>query len=266
VISCDRSQVDLTQSKAIEQFIEQANADMIVNAAAYTAVDKAEEEPELAYAVNARAPEVMAQTAQKLSIPLIHYSTDYVFNGKNTQPWQESDETDPLGVYGASKLQGEQLVEQSGCQYLIFRTSWVYGTRGHNFLLTMSRLAVREQLSVVDDQVGSPTWSRHIADATALVIAQSLKQNDFWQQYSGIYHLSGASQTSWYGFAKAIFAEMAARGETVPELSAISTEQYPTPAQRPAYSCMDNTKLKQNFSVQLPDWQQSLQLVMDELL
>ena len=266
VNATDRHTLDLSDDDAIRLFIQTYKPDLIVNAAAYTAVDKAETEYDLAMQLNARAPKVMAEEAKKLDIPLIHYSTDYVFNGQNTLPWLEQDLTDPVNVYGKTKLLGEQGIAETGVAHLIFRTSWVYGQRGNNFLLTMKRLATqRDELSVVDDQIGAPTWCRHIADATAHIVAQGVATNNlnqFIQQQSGIYNLTGDGVTSWHGFAKAIFDVLEQQGEKVADLHAIATSAYPTPAQRPHYSCLNNEKLVTTFGITLPDWQDSLDLVM----
>ncbi len=269
VIACDRKQLDLSNGSTISSLIESLKPDMIVNAAAYTAVDKAEAEPDLAMQINAYAVATMAECAKKLAIPLIHYSTDYVFNGDNQTPWLETDNVAPINVYGESKLAGEQAIADSGCQYLILRTSWVYGTRGHNFLLTMRRLArEKDTLSVVADQVGSPTWSRHIADVTSLIIAQSLSaqsNENFWKQHSGLYHLSGSGQGSWYDFANDIFEHLKQQGETVATLNKTTTSSYPTPATRPLYSVMNTDKLAQAFNLRLPDWKDSVALALSEL-
>lgn len=263
IIATDRNSLDLTDNKAIEAVITEVKPDIIVNAAAYTAVDKAESERELAYQINATAPAVMAKQAVSLGIPLIHYSTDYVFNGQGSKAWLESDETDPVNYYGKTKLAGENVIRESGCDYLIFRTSWVYDRRGKNFLNTMLRLAEdRDELSVINDQIGAPTLSWHIADATAQVIAQSLVSEQFWIKNKGIYHLAGGGETSWYGFAEAIFLEKASRGVPTSKLNAILTSEYPTPAKRPANSRLSNEKLMQHFNIQLPHWKQSLTLAL----
>ncbi len=268
VIATDKHNLDLSDDAAIRHFIQLYQPGLIVNAAAYTAVDQAETEQDLAMQINAQAPKIMAEEAKQLGIPVIHYSTDYVFNGQNTQPWLEQDQTDPINVYGKTKLLGEQLIADTGVAYLVFRTSWVYGQRGNNFLLTMKRLATeRDELSVVDDQIGAPTWCRHIADATAQIIAQGIATKNlqqFIQQHSGIYNLSGDGVTSWHGFAKAIFDELEQQGEKVADLHAIVTSAYPTPAKRPHYSCLNNEKLESTFGITLPNWQDSLMLVMKE--
>ena len=264
ITATDRNTLDLTDDDSIRSVIQALKPNLIVNAAAYTAVDKAETEQDLAMQINANAPRVMAEQAKQLDIPFIHYSTDYVFNGQNDKPWTEQDQTDPISVYGHTKLLGEQAIIDSGVAHLIFRTSWVYGNRGNNFLLTMKRLATeRDELSVVNDQIGAPTWSRHIADVTANIIAQAKASKDatqFIEQHAGIYNLSGAGETSWHSFAKAIFELLEQQGEQVAKLNAIPTSAYPTPAQRPLYSCLDNQKLHQTFDIKLPDWQISLDL------
>lgn len=270
VVKTDRNELDLTNQDAIRQTIAQASPDFIVNAAAYTAVDKAESEPEVAMSINAIAVGVMAEEAKRLNIPLIHYSTDYVFDGQSDQAWRETDLVAPINVYGETKLAGERAIQQSGCHHLILRTSWVYGARGQNFLLTMRRLGrERDALSVVADQIGAPTWSRHIADVTAQILAQytgsSAQSDDYWHHHSGIYHLAASGQGSWYDFAKAIFEHLSVQGEKMAVLSKTTTAAYPTPAQRPLFSCMNTDKLAETFSIRLPDWQDSLQLVLADL-
>jgi dTDP-4-dehydrorhamnose reductase len=258
-----RQDLDLSDINAIRSLVSEVKPQLIVNAAAYTAVDKAEDETELARQINAIAPEVLAEQAKLFGIPLVHYSTDYVFDGCKDSPWLETDATGPLSHYGQTKLEGEQAIAASGCDHLIFRTSWVYDRRGHNFLNTMLRLAEeREQLNIVDDQIGTPTWSRHIADVTAQALAQAHKKESFWFENSGIYHLSAAGKTTWKGFAEAIFKFAEQDGRHVPKVTGIPTAEYPTPAKRPLNSLMDNTKLKEHFGLQLPDWQQSLQWVL----
>lgn len=258
-----RQDLDLSDISAIRSLVQQIKPDLIVNAAAYTAVDKAEQEKDLARQINAIAPAILAEEAKQLAIPLVHYSTDYVFDGSKNSPWLESDVTGPLNHYGLTKLEGEQAIIASECDHLIFRTSWVYDRRGHNFLNTMLRLAEeRDQLNIVEDQLGTPTWSRHIADTTAQIVAQSKQDDAFWGKHSGIYHLSAAGQTSWKGFAEAIFKLAELDGRHVPKVSGISTAAYPTPARRPLNSLMDNGKLQQHFGLQLPDWQSSLEWVL----
>lgn len=263
VIATNRTSLDLTDVDKVMDFIRQLKPDLIVNAGAYTAVDKAETEQMLAHQVNAIAPGVLAKLAKELDIPLIHYSTDYVFDGHKVGAWNEQDKPAPLNYYGQSKLEGEQAVSDTGCKYLIFRVSWVYDRRGKNFVNTMLRLAKeKDELNIVDDQVGAPTWSRHIADATAQIILQSKLIPDFWERHSGIFHMSAAGKTSWKEFADKIFELAAHEGMNVPVVHAIPTSAYPTKAERLLNSCMDNSKLVNTFGVQLPDWQLSLQWVM----
>jgi len=269
VVATGRDDLDLTDSGAIEAFVSSVKPDMIVNAAAYTAVDKAETEQALSTKINVDAVATLAQQAKYHDIPLIHYSTDYVFNGNAEQPWRENDTLGPINVYGETKLAGEQAIERSGCQYLILRTSWVYGTRGHNFLLTMRRLGKdKEALSVVADQIGAPTWSRHIADATAQIVAQSLNSEGdtakFWQTHSGVYHLAASGEGSWYDFAAQIFDDLAKKEFSVAVLSKTTTDAYPTPAKRPLYSAMNTDKLFESFGIRLPGWRESVAMALAE--
>ncbi len=247
--------------------VQRFNPDLIVNAAAYTAVDKAEEDTALAWQINAQAPASMASACKTLDIPIIHFSTDYVFDGSSQRPWKETDQTGPLSVYGESKLAGEKVIRESGAKHAIFRTSWVYGLRGHNFLNTMRRLAKEsDTLKIVDDQTGTPTWSRHIAEAVSTFVAMStINRTSFWSEYGGTYHLTNAGQTNWCGFAKAIFAELNARELKVPNVYAITTADYPTPAKRPAYSVLDNSLLYERLGIRLPDWKETLSLVLQDL-
>ena len=263
-----RREADLNQTDTLSAIVRRVEPRLIVNAAAYTAVDKAEEEPELAMAVNGIAPAILAQEAKRLGIPIIHYSTDYVFDGSKDSPYTESDAPSPLGVYGRTKLAGEQAIRATGAAHLILRTSWVYGTHGRNFLRTMLRLfGERETLSVVDDQIGAPTWSRMIAQATAAFAAQCLapKAALRLEETGGIYHLTAGGATSWLGFARAIADADPARAEhRVRELQAIATEDYPTLAVRPRNSRLDCTALRETFGITLPDWRESLLRVMEE--
>ena len=260
VIAADRSVLDLADTSRIRRRVAAIAPDLIVNPAAYTAVDQAESEPERAHAINATAPGELAACG----VPLVHFSTDYVFDGRKDGAYTEADAPNPLGVYGVSKRAGEEAVAQSGTPHLILRTSWVYGRRGRNFLLTMQRLArERDTLSVVDDQFGAPTWSRLIAEATALVAARWLDQRDRVAA-SGIYHLACGGRTSWHGFAEAILADLAACGETgLARLGAIPSSGYPTPAARPANSQLDCSKLAGTFGVRLPDWADALALCLE---
>ncbi len=258
VLALDHASLDLSKPDAIRQAMRHAAPDLIVNAAAYTAVDRAEQEPELAKAVNGVAPGILAEEAQRLNAALVHYSTDYVFDGGKGAPYEEIDATHPLGVYGATKLAGEKAIAAVGCAHLILRTSWVYGARGKNFLLTMQRLArERDELRVVDDQWGAPTWSRMLAEASALMLGQCLHQGRVaarLHDLGGLYHLSAAGQTSWFGFASAIVQH----ADKAPRMTPISTSEYPLPAARPAYSVLNNDKIARRFGIHLPDWRQSL--------
>jgi dTDP-4-dehydrorhamnose reductase len=253
-------ELDLANPEDIATKIRTIQPDIIVNAAAYTAVDKAEQEPELCQAINATAPGILAELARESQALFIHYSTEYVFNGHKTSPYLETDLPQPLGVYGASKLAGEQAIIQVDCPHLILRTTWIYGNRGKNFLLTILRLAAeRAELKIVADQVGAPTWSRSVAEATAQIVAQCAKDRS---NIRGLYNLSAAGKTSWHGFASQIVdryrVQYPHRHLAVQNIQAIPTSEYPTPAQRPAYSVLDNSKVLADFGVQLPDWESSL--------
>ncbi|HWR75856.1 MAG TPA: dTDP-4-dehydrorhamnose reductase [Thiobacillus sp.] len=266
VIAADRNRLDLADSAVIRRSVEAIAPDLIINPAAYTAVDKAESEPDLAHAINATAPGELAQAAAARGIPLVHFSTDYVFDGRKQGAYSEDDAPNPLGVYGATKLAGEQAVQRAGAPHLILRTSWVYGLRGRNFLLTMQRLArERDTLAVVDDQVGAPTWSRLIAEAAALVIARWLDRPD-QTATSGIYHLNCGGRTSWHGFTAAILAHLAKPDEKLASLTAIPSSSYPTAAARPANSQLACDKLAATFGVRLPDWETALALCLEQKL
>jgi dTDP-4-dehydrorhamnose reductase len=261
--------LDLADADSIRHVVQTVKPGLIVNAAAYTAVDKAEQDQATAYAVNASALGFLADEAKKLGAGLIHYSTDYVFPGDASTPYLETDGTGPNSVYGSSKLAGEQAITDSGVPHYILRTAWVYGNRGGNFLLTMLRLMrERELLRVVNDQEGSPTWSRMIAEATALIIAQSLELGRFTPgDRSGIYHLTCGGQTSWFEFASGIREAGLAAGllpETCARLEGIPSSEYPTPAKRPAYSVLNNDKLAGVFGLRLPDWREALGLCVAE--
>lgn len=276
LIGVGRQQLDLAHPELIQQLIEQAAPSLVVNAAAYTAVDKAESEPELAYAINAAAPKQMAEAAQRLGVPLIHISTDYVFDGCKSTPYTEIDPTHPLGVYGQSKLEGEAEIQQvhdqnPAFQYIILRTAWVYGVYGKgNFVKTMLRLgAEREELRVVADQVGTPTWAAEIAKAiTALssrFLTPSLDEDP--AKLSGIYHFTNSGITSWYDFAVAIFEEAKSLGVPLKlkRVIPITTAEYPTPTQRPAYSALANQKIQAILNSPSPQWRQGLRQMLTEL-
>ena len=270
LIALDRHVVDglcgdLSDVDALRATIRQVKPDVIVNAAAYTAVDKAESETELADRVNGQASQVMAEEATTLGAWLIHYSTDYVFSGQGSLPWQESDPVAPVNHYGASKLAGEQAITTSGCKHLIFRTSWVYGARGNNFAKTMLRLAKdRETLSVIADQIGAPTGADLVADVTALAIQQVLKHPEL----SGLYHLAASGEVSWHGYACHVISFAQNNGEqlAVTAINPIETTAYPTPARRPLNSRLDTQKLRDNFSLHLPDWQSGVTRMLREVL
>lgn len=258
-----RSQLNLTDGVALRSFIRTLCPDLIVNPAAHTAVDKAESEPELARAVNAIAPAIMAEEAAKLGAAMIHYSTDYVFDGHKPGAYTEDDATHPLGVYGQTKLEGEDAIRAAGIPYLILRTSWVYGLRGGNFLLTMQRLfKEREQLRIVADQYGAPTWSRMIAEATAQILTQQPFAQDK-DALQGTYHVTSRGRASWYQFAQAILDHSILTGVKRPELIPIPSTDYPTPAQRPTNSVLAGDKLLRSFGLTLPDWGVALGLCLD---
>lgn len=260
VVALDRQALDLANPDAIRAVIREVKPQLIVNAAAYTAVDRAETEPELAQAVNATAPGIMAEEAKRLGAALIHYSTDYVFDGAKEGVYVEDDPTNPLNVYGATKLAGEQAIRASCAAHLILRTSWVYGARGKNFLLTMLRLAKeREELKIVADQIGAPTWSRHIAETTAQILAQRMGQ---WPELDGLYHFTAGGATSWHGFATAI-VELSGIAPK-PRLIPIPTTEYPLPATRPKNSLLSNASLAATFGLTMPDWSVSLRLCMEQ--
>jgi dTDP-4-dehydrorhamnose reductase len=251
VVAVDRAGLDLASPDAIVAKMREIAPAIVVNAAAYTAVDRAERERDLAFAVNATAPGVIAEEAKRLGALVVHYSTDYVFDGGAAQPYTEDAPTGPLSVYGESKLDGERAIAASGADALVFRTSWVYGLSGANFLLTIRRLAAeREELRIVDDQTGVPNWSRAIARATARVLAQGRAA---LRERCGLYHLSSRGSTTWYGFARAILGD-APRPRLVP----IATREYPTPARRPAYGVLATDKFERAFGFVLPEWRDAL--------
>jgi dTDP-4-dehydrorhamnose reductase len=256
---------DLSDPDALRATIRRVNPDVIVNAAAYTAVDKAESETELADRVNGLATQVMAEEAAASNAWLVHYSTDYVFSGQGSTPWQEADAVSPVNHYGASKLAGEQAIIASGCKHLVFRTSWVYGARGNNFAKTMLRLAKdRETLSVIADQIGAPTGADLIADVTALALQQAVLRPEL----SGLYHLAATGEVSWHGYASYVieFAKANAEQLAVTAVVPVETTAYPTPACRPANSRLDTRKLREKFSLHLPDWQSGVTRMLREVL
>ena len=259
VFAMGRSEMDLSKPETLSPVIQEIKPDIIINAAAYTAVDKAESEPELAMTVNGIAPGVIAQEAKKIEAGMIHYSTDYVFDGKTASPYKEEDPPCPLSVYGKSKLAGDKGVMKTGIPHIILRSGWVYSLRGSNFLLTMQKLAqTRNQIKVVDDQTGSPTWSRAIAEGTARILEQcrSASKSKIFS-HSGIFNMSCGGETSWFGFANKILELSGFIKDT--ELISIPTIEYPTPAVRPSNSLLSNRKLKQVFHHEMPHWQDALQ-------
>jgi dTDP-4-dehydrorhamnose reductase len=266
VVAVDRTTINLSDSDSIRAAIAQISPDIIVNAAAYTAVDKAESDQQAAMQINATAPGVMAEEAKKLNALLIHYSTDYVYDGSKEEVYVETDATNPVNYYGLSKLAGEQAIQTTGVDHLILRTSWVYGARGSNFLLTMLRLMKeREVLNVIDDQHGTPTWSRLIAEVTAHIIKQALVERQAQGFNSGVYHLTSSGETTWHGFASKI-AQLALNKEAlkIKTIEKIPTSQYPTPAKRPHNSRISTQALSERFSLILPTWDDALALCMNE--
>jgi len=268
ITGVDREQVDLADPEQTRALVARFEPGIILNAAAYTAVDRAESEPEINYDLNAVAPRMLAEEARKRGALFVHYSTDYVFNGEKPGAWVESDATGPLNAYGAAKLAGEQAVAKAGGKYLIFRTSWVYGPHGNNFLLTMLRLGrERDKLSIVDDQVGAPTTSIALVYATRTVVGGVL-DGRFGEtgEWAGLYHMTCGGSTSWFGFAQAIFQRAAELGMSkAPALTPIATSDYPTPAARPRNSVLSNDKLRTRFGVQLKPWETTLEEVFQRL-
>jgi len=253
---------DFDQPQSLTALLDALRPAVVINAAAYTAVDRAEQDRDAAFRANAEAPGVIARWCAEADVPMVHYSTDYVFDGQGVQPYAVDAPTAPLGVYGESKLAGEQAVREAGARHLIFRTAWVYAAHGHNFLRTMLRVGgEREEVRVVADQIGTPTPAALIADITA----EALRQDD--GRRSGTWHVTAAGQTSWHGFAAEIFQQALAAGliDKAPRVTAITTADYPTPARRPAYSCLSTDTLVQDFGVALPSWQEGVARVIAEL-
>jgi dTDP-4-dehydrorhamnose reductase len=277
VTALGREQLDLSKPEEVRQAIRRVGPRVIVNAAAYTAVDLAEKEETQARSINAEAPRVMAEEAKKIGALLVHYSTDYVFDGTKNTPYVEDDGTNPLSAYGRTKLEGESAIRDSGAAHLVFRTEWVYGRSGKNFLLTILRLASeREELRIVHDQIGAPTWCREIARGTAAVIARALEAGEgSLLNHRGILHMTAGGAISWYGFAEAILQEARAvrtpaswitkatggRAIVTQRVTPITTQEYPTPARRPANSLLANDRLSDEFGVRLPDWRTQLKEV-----
>ena len=282
LIALDRAHLDLARPDQIRKTIRDTHPLLIINAAAYTSVDKAESDENAAYTINAAAPAAIAEEAATIGALLVHYSTDYVFDGAKCSPYGENDPTNPLNVYGKTKLAGELAIRKSGAAHLIFRTEWVYSTRGHNFLLTMIRLmSQREELRIVSDQIGAPTSARQVALGTLAVLKRCFRDGGFHAppDATGTYHMTAGGETSWHGFAQAIHQCLRStprRGTRLSSVSEgrpltdcriapISTAEYPTPARRPPYSVLSNGRLHRNFAVQLPHWQSQLDEVLAEL-
>jgi dTDP-4-dehydrorhamnose reductase len=268
VTAVDYPEIDFTRPDSIREAVRAAQPAVIVNAAAYTAVDKAEAEPALAYAINAVAPGVLAEEGRRLGSILVHYSTDYVFDGTKQGAYLETDSPNPMNVYGKTKLAGDEAIESAGGDYLILRTSWVYGARGSNFLLTMLRLAKeRAELRIVDDQTGAPTSSECIAQATADLLAQLLApQGGGLQGRSGIYNLTNAGETTWFGFAKAFLSKPPeVTGVIASDLIPITTAEFPRPAKRPANSRLSCRRVEEAFGVRMPHWEDALSMVLETL-
>lgn len=268
VVAVDREVVDLTVPDQIRSIVRSVEPDVILNSAAYTAVDRAESEQETAMAINAEAPRILAEEALRSNALLVHYSTDYVFDGSKTSPWTEDDPTGPLNFYGATKLAGEEAIRNVGGRYLILRTSWVYGPHGKNFLLTMLRLGrERESLSVVNDQFGGPTTSIELAHATRAIVDGVLAGTfGAVEDWAGLYHMSCGGTTTWYGFTEAIFARAGALLDgKKPKLTPIASEAYPTAARRPRNSVLSNEKLETRFGVRLRSWESALDIVIGQL-
>jgi dTDP-4-dehydrorhamnose reductase len=280
VAAFDRHELDLLNPDHVRRAIRDVQPNVIVNAAAYTSVDQAESEEKQSRIINVDAPALMAEEAKRIGASLVHYSTDYVFDGSSSLPYAETDQPNPINVYGKTKLAGEEAIRAVGAPHLIFRTAWVYGTKGRNFLLTVLRLATeREELRIVRDQIGAPSWSSEIAKATAEVLLQLSAggQNDP-SRFAGVYHMTAGGKASWFEFAEAILKEASRMPRGIPwfetatkgrplvtrRVTPIPTEEYPTPARRPLYSVLSNSRLKQDFGLELPAWSVQLRAVFAE--
>ena len=270
IVAIDRDELDLADEPAVRAFVRDIRPNLLINAAAFTAVDRAESEPELATAINAVAPKILAEEAKRLKAVFITYSTDYVFDGTGNEPFTEEARPNPLNHYGRTKLEGDRAVASVGGAYLILRTSWVYGARGQNFLLTMLRLAnEREELRIVDDQVGAPTSARSIVEITSRIVRGSSQKQypgnlfERIEANRGLYNLTSAGRTSWFGFAQAIFRQAVL--DRVPRLVPISSNEYPTPAARPRWSVLSGEKLQRTFGLRMPHWESSLTQVLESM-
>ena len=267
VIALDREELDICDLDAIQKTLNELKPGLIINASAYTDVDRAEKETELAMNINARAPGVMAETARKLGAALIHYSTDYVFDGKKNAPYTESDPTNPLNMYGKSKLLGEENIRQAGEAYLILRTSWVYSLRGNSFVKKVLKWSRQNTtLNIVDDQISGPTWARTLAEITSFILAENKKDlRDQLRERCGVYHVAGGGFTSRYEWAKQILAnDPRPTEQTVQAVEPASTEAFPTPAVRPLFSALDCSLSEKRFGLRLPDWRNTLRMAMAE--
>ena len=271
VFATGRNEMNLADPSQIRRVVQQVSPELIINAGAYTAVDKAESDQELAKAVNGIAPKILAEEAKNKGALLIHYSTDYSYSGEiNHRPYLESDSPEPNSAYGKTKLEGDQAIEKSGASHLIFRTGWVYSKRGKSFLRTILTLAKeKKELRIVNDQTGTPTWCRSIAEATCKAIKNLLEKREgslskTVSNISGVYHMTCQGETSWHGFARTILK--LSYPDNMPKLLAISTKEYPTPAIRPTYSVLSNSKLKKNFGIQLPHWEHALKQCLSDVL
>lgn len=269
VVALGREDADFSNPEGLRKYVREINPDVIVNAVAYTAVDKAEENEELAKIINSVSPGVLAEEAVKTNALLVHYSTDYIFDGTKTSSYVETDEPNPINAYGRTKLVGEQVIQSSGCDYLIFRTSWVYASRGHNFLLTILKLAKeRDGLSIVADQMGAPTSARLIAETTILCLYQAVKEKKTEDFSSNLYHLTTSGFTSWHGFASEIVNAISKDLDLqlkVKNIKEIPTTDYPTPANRPINSQLSLLKLERVFNVKMPNWHQALSLCLEDI-
>ena len=280
VLAIDIEQVDLTDLNAITRTVRDFAPNIVANAAAYTAVDKAESEPELARAINVAAPARIAEECARSGALLIHYSTDYVYNGTKSGAYDENDATGPLSVYGRTKLDGDQAIIASGCAHIILRTTWVYDVRGKNFLRTVLRLArEKDELRMVGDQFGAPTWARGLAESTTIILAKSLERRNAAGAWNGgLFHLTAAGQTSWAGFAQAILEDYEALLDwpadsdefggplKAKRVVAITSEQYLSPARRPRNSVLSNAKVRAAFGIVMPDWRSQLRLAMQDAI
>lgn len=262
ITALGRQELDLTDQLALRSAIRAIKPDLVVNAAAYTAVDKAEVEHELAMSINGVAPGIIAEEIARIKAVLIHYSTDYIFDGTKKTPYTENDQPKPLNIYGKTKLAGEEAILQTGCSHIILRTSWVYSQRGRNFLKTIIRLASeKDELTIINDQYGSPTWSRIIAEATSQIIGSNCRFED----KKRLYHLSASGVTTWYGFAMAILNKLKIAKKNIPVIKPVSTKDFSSKTVRPLFTVLDNTSIKEQLGIKTPSWQQQLDMAMDEM-